>query len=96
MNSHSRDEILASVIETLASVNPALANATADTPLLGSTAAVDSVGFVTLLVGLEQNLGASLVPSFLEQGGVSDQDNPFRTVASLSDHIYGQQTAPVP
>jgi hypothetical protein len=97
MNSHSRDEILAIVIDTLASINPTLAGAAADTRLLGSAAAVDSVGFVTLLVGLEQNLGdSSLVTEFMELGDTAEPDHPFRTVATLSDHIHRRQAVAAP
>jgi hypothetical protein len=94
MNRYSRDEILKVVVNTLATINPTLAAASADTPLLGGTAVVDSVGFVTLLVTLEQNLGdGELVSSFMEQGSGAEHDHPFGTVASLSDHIHRRLTA---
>jgi hypothetical protein len=95
MHHRSRNEVLAIVLSTLASVNPTLASADADTPLLGGMAAVDSVGFVTLLVSLEQNLSDdSLVTAFMELGGVAEEDHPFRTVGTLADHIHRRQAAP--
>jgi hypothetical protein len=96
MHKQSRDEIVAVVARTLTTVLPTLPAANPDTPLLGSTAVLDSVGFVTLLVSLEQDLGngVELVTSFMELSSVAEQEHPFRTVASLSDHIHGRLVTP--
>jgi len=88
-NGSSRDHVLSVVVDTLTTVAPNLSGPGAETPLMGGQAVLDSVGFVTFLVTLEQNLDSAvdLVASFSEQGDVADQDHPYRTVGSLADHI---------
>jgi hypothetical protein len=87
---HSSPEVLPVVITTLTAVLPTLPGAGPDTHLMGHEAVLDSVGFVSLLVSLEQNLGnrVDLVSSFMDVGTVAETDHPFQTVASLSDHIH--------
>jgi hypothetical protein len=89
-NDFSRDAVLSVLVETLATVSPSLAGSTAQTALMGNQAALDSVGFVTFLVSLEQNLDnrVDLVSSFSEQGSFGEHDHPFRTVGSLAEHIH--------
>jgi len=86
----SRDDLLSEITATLRSVRPDLGVPDAGTRLTGSEAVLDSVGFVTLLIALEQNLGNSLdlAASFLEVGGSEGESNPFHTVGSLADHIH--------
>jgi acyl carrier protein len=82
-------DIVHVVVDTLTLVVPTITVADADTSLMGSEAVVDSVGFVTLLVSLEQNLAGKvdLVSSFSALGDVAEKDHPFRTVNSLASHI---------
>jgi acyl carrier protein len=92
---HTRDQVVSVVIDTLAAVSPDVGAASADTHLMGNQAVLDSVGFVTLLVSLEQNLGGAvdLAAAFIEQGDAADKDHPFRTVGTLADHIHRQMAA---
>ncbi len=91
----SRDAILSIVAGTLAAVAPNLRAAGAETALMGSQAVLDSVGFVTFLVSLEQNLdnAVDLVTTFTDQAQAAEQDHPFRTVGSLADHIHSRLAA---
>ena len=85
----TKGEISAAIIEAVASVRPDIGAASAQTILLGSGAILDSVGFITLLVELEQKLANSvdLSASFMNQETVDEAGHPFRTVGSLTDHI---------
>ena len=82
-------QILKAVIDSVTAVAPDVSAIGADTHLLGAEAIVDSVGFITLLVELEQRLGngVDLSTSLLEQEGVAEADDPFLTIGSLTDHI---------
>src|SRR5262245_5032375 len=70
-------EVRSVVAATLQSVRPDVEGIGDDTLLLGTGAVLDSVGFVSLLVGLEQNLGngMDLASSFLEQGDAETAEN---------------------
>lgn len=83
------EEIRGVVASTLASVTPDLGRVDADTCLVGDKAVLDSLGFVTFLVCLEQNFGQGidLSSSFLELGAAESADNPFLTVGSLASLI---------
>jgi hypothetical protein len=85
----SEDEIRRVVVESVKAVAPDAGPVGRDTYLAGSQAILDSVGFVTLLVDIEGRLGNSvdLSTSFLEQDGMDEASNPFRTVESLAAHI---------
>jgi hypothetical protein len=63
------------------------------TRLLGAGAVIDSVGFVSLLVSLEQQLPGpvDLASSFMNQ---PDGENSFSTVGSLTRHIQALMTNP--
>jgi acyl carrier protein len=84
----AQDDTRAVVLETLALVSPGLPSDDS-LPLIGSQASLDSVGFINLLVALEQRLGGAidLSASFMEQGDGEGPGNPFRTVGSLTRHI---------
>jgi|KBSSwiStaDraftv2_1062776.scaffolds.fasta_scaffold1145382_2 acyl carrier protein len=87
----TRPEVVKTVIDSVGAVRPDLANVSPETHLVGPTAVLDSVGFVTLLIALEGNLGnaVDLSASFLEQNGPEEPGYPFSTVGSLADHIMG-------
>jgi len=87
----TRDQVESVVVQTLASIRPELSPVSGATPLIGEQAVVDSVGFITLLVAIEQGLGSvvDLSASFMEQNAVDDSQHPFRTIESLTDHICG-------
>jgi hypothetical protein len=85
----SENDIKKAVVDSVTAVAPDAGPIGTDTYLVGSEAILDSVGFVTLLVDLEGRLGNSvdLSTSFIEQDGLDDATNPFRTVDSLAMHI---------
>jgi acyl carrier protein len=87
----ARNEIVTAVIDSIGAVSPDVGTVNATTQLLGPEAVLDSVGFVTLLIALERNLGnaVDLSAAFLEQDGVDEALHPFSTVGSLADHIMG-------
>ena len=93
---HSRDAIVSVIVDTVATVSPNTGNVDEATQLLGSCAILDSVGFITLLVTLEQNLRntVDLSASFIEQGHFEETKNPFLTVGSLANHIHDLLAAP--
>jgi len=92
----SKAEITAAIIESVKAVAPDAQAVGGSIRLLGHQALLDSVAFVTLLVGLEQRLGngLDLWSSFMEQDALDEADNPFLTVASLADHIERLIAAP--
>ena len=81
------DAVRAIVVTALAQVVPGVAVGD-ETTLVGDSAVIDSVGFVTLLVEVEQGLNGrvDLATSFLQHGSTIE-DSPFRTVATLVRHI---------
>jgi len=92
----NRDTILSVIADTVATVSPDSGPVDEATYLLGSYAILDSVGFITLLVTLEQNLSnaVDLSASFIEQGHFEETKNPFRTVGSLANHIHNLMATP--
>jgi len=86
----SKDEILVVLEDTFASIQPDVANVNLDTQLLGNEADIDSVGFVSLLVTLEQRLPVQvdLATSFMETQDGDDSVNPFKSIGSLMNHIH--------
>jgi acyl carrier protein len=60
-----------------------------DTALVGRNAILDSLGFVTLIVDLEQRLeeGHNVSLILTNDRAMSQKNSPFRTVQSLSDYI---------
>jgi len=93
---YSLDTIVSVIVDTLAMVSPDAGPVDETTHLLGSHAILDSVGFITLLVSLEQNLGnvVDLSASFMEQGHFEPAKNPFLTVGSLANHICKLMAVP--
>ena len=60
-----------------------------DTVLIGSGTVLDSLDFILLVTNIEERLYASTKRQYqlVQDMGAFDNNNPFRTVASLSDHI---------
>jgi acyl carrier protein len=85
----TRNELLALVTNAIVNVSPGVSAVTAEVPITGAGAVLDSVGFVTLLVSIEQELGGAvdLAASFMAQEDTNGTENPFRTVGSLVDHL---------
>jgi hypothetical protein len=86
---YAAKEMLRLVTDSIEAVAPNLGVMTAESRLTGSGAVLDSIGFVTLLVSIEQNLNGrvDLAASFMAQGNPDSSENPFRTVGSLADHL---------
>ena len=85
----SRAEVLEAIITSVATVAPDVGHVDATTHLLGPSAVFDSVGFITLLIAIEQRLNGSvdLSSSLMAQDAVPEAENPFLTVGSLTDHV---------
>jgi acyl carrier protein len=63
-----------------------------DTPLFGRNGVFDSLGLVSLIVGVEEVLsdqfGASV--SLADERAMSQANSPFRTIRSLAEYAAGQ------
>ena len=61
-----------------------------DTLLFGNGAKLDSLGLVTLLVIIEQNIEDeyNIVLTIADEKAMSQKNSPFRTIESLSKYIY--------
>ncbi|HET9372553.1 MAG TPA: hypothetical protein VFO19_19960 [Vicinamibacterales bacterium] len=88
------DHVQETIAAAIRKVSPSSAGVGAETALLGPNASLDSVGFVTLLVTLEGDLGnrVDLSEAFLADGGAGP-DSPFRTVGTLAAHIRAKLAA---
>jgi acyl carrier protein len=86
--------VLLSLAETLAEVEPEndIEENTLNesTHLLGRQAVLDSMGLVTMIVNVEQQLQQDHAVSITiaDERALSQKNSPFRTVRSLSDYIF--------
>jgi hypothetical protein len=96
VDGYTRDAIVSVIVDAVTTVSPDSGPVDEATYLLGSYAIVDSVGFITMLITLEQNLknAVDLSASFMEQGHFEETKNPFMTVGSLANHIHNLLAAP--
>ena len=64
-------------------------NINVNTPIHGGRGYLDSLGLVSLIVALEENMREKLniSVSIVNERVMSDRDNIFKTVGSLADHI---------
>ena len=61
-----------------------------DTPLLGGDSQLDSLAFVAFIADLEDRLQASADREYVLVGELDSAENhPFRSVATLAEHIVG-------
>jgi len=62
-----------------------------DTPLIGSSSQLDSLGFVNFIVALETNLEqeAGVVLDLADSRALSQENSPFRSVGALAEYIAG-------
>ena len=61
-----------------------------DTPLLGGDSQLDSLAFVAFIADLEDRLMASADREYVLVGELdAAESHPFRTVATLAEHIVG-------
>ena len=60
-----------------------------DTALFGASGSLDSLGFVNLLVAVEQRIEEEFGTTFTlaDERAMSRKNSPFRTVGTLADYI---------
>jgi acyl carrier protein len=63
---------------------------TQDTPLFGDHGLLDSVGLVSLVVGVEQAIQErfGIALSLADEKALSQRQSPYRTVGSLADYAF--------
>jgi acyl carrier protein len=90
----NREKALTLVLHRLAALGrelgkPALEQADASTRLFGEAAALDSIGLVTLIADLEEDIRLATGKSvtLADEKAMSRLTSPFRTVDHLADHI---------
>ena len=90
----TREQALALVLRRLAALGrelgkPALEKADAQTRLFGEAAALDSIGLVTLIADLEEDVrqetGRDVV--LADEKAMSRLTSPFRRAGLLADHL---------
>lgn len=88
--SFTQGQLVSLVSESVTSTKPDVGPLTADTPLIGQHAVLDSVGLITLLVSLEEKLhgAVDLAASFMSQEDPDAPEHPFRTISSLASHLH--------
>ena len=76
-----RDQLDADGVEDLPPI-------TQETPLIGGTAPIDSLGLVSVIVELEQRLQSDcgVMVTLVDEQAMSQRYSPFRTVGSLADY----------
>jgi acyl carrier protein len=93
----TRDQALALVLRRLALLGrelgkPALEQATEETRLFGEAAALDSIGLVTLIADLEEDvrLATGKTVFLADEKAMSRLTSPFRRAGLLAEHIAEQ------
>jgi acyl carrier protein len=87
-----KDELVALILEMLREMeegdNLALGDLTAETPLMGKNAVLDSIGLVKLIVAVEQGIEDryQATISLTDEKAFSQKKSPFRSVDSLADY----------
>ena len=59
------------------------------TPLMGLQSVLDSLGLVSLVVGIEQRIGDDLnvAVTLADEKAMSQRSSPFRTIEALADYV---------
>jgi acyl carrier protein len=90
----NREQALALVLRRLAALGrelgkPALQNADASTCLFGESAALDSIGLVTLIADLEEDIRVATgkTVTLADEKAMSRLTSPFRRVDLLAEHV---------
>lgn len=91
----AREDIVQAIIRAAVTVAPNVGALNAESRLMGKNATLDSIGFVMMLVRLEEDLGhaVDLSSSLMAQDGVEETQHPFYTVTSLAEHIHQLMSA---
>lgn len=84
----AEQELIDLIISTIQEQVPS-AKADANTPLIGTGRIVDSIGLVTLLVAIEDNLAGQFGKpvSLMDDRAMSQSKSPFRTVGTLASYL---------
>lgn len=62
-----------------------------DTVIVGGDSRLDSLGFISLIVAIEQKIEQEFMPIILtDEAAMSQYNNPFRCVTTLVDYILQQ------
>jgi acyl carrier protein len=91
-----KNQIVEIIVETIdgyrLSADGQAAPTAADTRLFGPEGVLDSLGLVSVLVELEQEIAdrAGSTISLMDDRAMSESASPFRTVQSLADYIARQ------
>ena len=90
----NREKALTLVLHRLAALGrelgkPALEQADTSTRLFGEAAALDSIGLVTLIADLEEDIRVATgkIVTLADEKAMSRLTSPFPTVDHLADHI---------
>ena len=90
----NREKALTLVLHRLAALGrelgkPTLEQADASTRLFGEASALDSIGLVTLIADLEEDIRVATgkTVTLADEKAMSRLTSPFRTVDHLADHI---------
>ena len=90
----NREQALALVLRRLAALGrelgkPALQNADEQTRLFGETAALDSIGLVTLIADLEEDIRVATgkTVTLADEKAMSRLTSPFRRVDLLAEYV---------
>jgi len=90
----SKDHLLEAIYEAIDEVNQQFPveqrlEKGLKTSLLGGESKLDSLGFVTLIVAIEQKMeeNVGVMISLTDEIVVSHNDDPFETVGTLCDYI---------
>ncbi len=84
------DIVVSAVRDYAASVGGGrVAEISGSTALFGPRGALDSIGLVSVLVALEQELGEAhgLAVSLMDERAMSRERSPFRTPETLADYV---------
>jgi acyl carrier protein len=87
------EEIVTSVLREIMEAQSIAAPAdgmAADMPLIGSLSVLDSMAFVMLTAGIEQQLSEQLdiAVTIVNEKAMSMRNSPFRTVGTLTDYVF--------
>ena len=81
-------EVKTIVLDAISSIAPSLNGVNDESPLLGTGAILDSVGFVNLLITVEQELeDCDLSNSYVDHSELNEIPAVFATVGAMVLHI---------
>lgn len=98
----TKNEILDVIVQTIESYNKLTTEpkiqftSTGSALLFDPKSSLDSLGLVTLILNLEDNLSekCGLNITLADDRAMSQKNSPFRSTESLTEYIYNLQNAP--